>query len=78
MSYFGKNSLVYYAWHQQIATPIVEDIYKAIGIVLPVNCTVLQHYAYYTSIFVLVMIICFVFDIIVKKIESSIGFKFTR
>ncbi len=78
ISYFGKNSLVYYAWHQQIATPIVEDIYKAVGIVLPVNCTVLEHYAYYTSIFILVMVICFLFDFVVKKIESLIKYKFTR
>lgn len=30
--YIGKNSLVYYAWHQTIMIPIIAELYKALNI----------------------------------------------
>jgi len=39
--YIGQNSIIYFAWHQTIAIPIVAGLFSLVGFVLPSNAGML-------------------------------------
>lgn len=55
VEYIGKNSMLYFAWHQSILMPLLRDFYMAIGI--PALLSVSQKYALILISVVLILLV---------------------
>lgn len=75
IKYIGKNTLVYYAWHQTIIIPIIYKVLEKVNInTLLLNKGILGIISYKILVLILVILILTVCNIVITKIKLKFIF----
>ncbi|WMJ85878.1 acyltransferase family protein [Anaerocolumna sp. MB42-C2] len=75
--YIGKNSLVYYAWHQTILIPIIEKVYKELHIFQFMGFSKTRYYIKMGTSLIIICIILTIVDLVIRhtKLKFMVGQK---
>jgi hypothetical protein len=75
VKYIGRNSLIYYAWHQTIMIPIVLHMLGFIGITYSENFSIYLIFFIRVLELILILILCTICNLIIKnsKLKFMIG-----
>lgn len=56
IKYIGKNSMIFFAWHQTLAMPLINLAFNEIGILVPPYQSIVTQYARDAAVFVMTLV----------------------